>query len=215
MENVYCHYHHHHHHDRDHRYHYYLIYLYIFIFFCDLFVVVLSQFAIVANVSRYKGTPYPLSSAQLNNQTQQFCCCCCCFGFYYVFNLTQSSQFVIKLSHSLTTGLIVFRHVRIYLNQPAHSGHPAFYRSRHSTWKVLCTLERLHVTERILESEKILLGYSGLLGFGIGSTAQEPLRNPTNFWNPESKFRWQRLESIDVTSKELYWIQTFTGSYFS
>jgi len=40
-----------------------------------------------------------------------------------------------------------FRHVRIYLNQPAHSGHTAFYLSRHSAWKILSALERLHVTE--------------------------------------------------------------------
>ena len=56
---------------------------------------------------------------------------------------------------------------------------------------------------RTLESEKIFLVESGLLGFGIGNTAQEPRRNPSNFWNQESKFRWQRLESIDMTSNEL------------
>ena len=59
---------------------------------------------------------------------------------------------------------------------------------------------------RILESETILLGESGLHAFGIGNTAQELRRNPTkkNYWNPESKFRWQRLEPIiDMTSKEL------------
>ena len=54
---------------------------------------------------------------------------------------------MIKLLHSLTTRLIVFGHVRIYLNQPAHSGHTAFYLSRHSPWKILSALERLHVTE--------------------------------------------------------------------
>ena len=32
---------------------------------------------------------------------------------------------------------------------------------------------------------------SGILGFGIRNTA----RNPTNDWNPESKFHWQRLKS--------------------
>ena len=33
----------------------------------------------------------------------------------------------------------------------------------------------------ILESEKILLGESGFLGFGIGNTAQELRQNPTNY----------------------------------
>ena len=38
-----------------------------------------------------------------------------------------------------------------------------------------------------LESRKILLVKSGILGFGI--------RNPTNDWNQESRFHWQKLES--------------------
>ena len=37
------------------------------------------------------------------------------------------------------------------------------------------------------ESRKILLVKSGILGFGI--------RNPTNDWNQESRFHWQKLES--------------------
>ena len=34
----------------------------------------------------------------------------------------------------------------------------------------------------------------GIPGFGIRNTALG-IRNPTNDWNPESKFHWQRLES--------------------
>ena len=45
-----------------------------------------------------------------------------------------------------------------------------------------------------LEFENILLVELKILGFGIRTTAQG-IRNPTNDWNPESKFRWQRLES--------------------
>ena len=39
-----------------------------------------------------------------------------------------------------------------------------------------------------------LLVESEILGFGIRNTAQG-IRNPTNDWNPESKFHWQKLES--------------------
>ena len=34
---------------------------------------------------------------------------------------------------------------------------------------------------------------AGILGFGIRNS--QGFRNPTNDWNPESKFHWQRLES--------------------
>ena len=40
---------------------------------------------------------------------------------------------------------------------------------------------------RILESEKFLLEETGILGSGIRKTA-EGIRNPTYYWNPESKF---------------------------
>ena len=43
------------------------------------------------------------------------------------------------------------------------------------------------------ESGKILLVESGILGFGTQNTAQG-IRNPTEEWNPESKFHWKRLE---------------------
>ena len=45
-----------------------------------------------------------------------------------------------------------------------------------------------------LQPGKILLMESGLLGFGIRNTAQG-IRNPTDDWEAESKFHWQRLES--------------------
>ena len=44
------------------------------------------------------------------------------------------------------------------------------------------------------ESRKILLEKSGILGSGIWSKVQR-IRNPSNEWNPESKFHWQRLGS--------------------
>ena len=45
------------------------------------------------------------------------------------------------------------------------------------------------------ESEKIMLAESGIFGgFGIRNAAQG-IRNPTNDWNPEPNFHWQRLES--------------------
>ena len=40
---------------------------------------------------------------------------------------------------------------------------------------------------RISESGKILFVESGILGFGIQNTTQG-IRNPINYWNPESKF---------------------------
>ena len=39
----------------------------------------------------------------------------------------------------------------------------------------------------ILEGGKFLLVESGVLGFKIRNTAQG-IQNPTNHWNPESKF---------------------------
>ena len=50
---------------------------------------------------------------------------------------------------------------------------------------------------RIPESGKFLLVESGILGFGI--------RNPTNDWNPESKFYWQRLESSTWNPESMTW----------
>ena len=38
--------------------------------------------------------------------------------------------------------------------------------------------------------QKFVLLKSGILGFGIRNTAQR-IRNPSNDWNPESKFQWQ------------------------
>ena len=50
-----------------------------------------------------------------------------------------------------------------------------------------------------LEAQKILLLASGILGFGIRNTAQR-IRNPSNDWNPESNFYWQRLEDTGIQS---------------
>ena len=46
-----------------------------------------------------------------------------------------------------------------------------------------------------LESGKFLLVESGILGFWIQNTAQEPGIALNRTWNLESKFHWQRLES--------------------
>ena len=48
-----------------------------------------------------------------------------------------------------------------------------------------------------LEAQKILLLECGILGFGIRNTAQR-IRNPSNDWNPESNFYWQRLEDTGI-----------------
>ena len=54
---------------------------------------------------------------------------------------------------------------------------------------------------QILECDKILLVESGILGFGIRNTA----RNPTNDWNPESKFHWQRLKPSTLNPESPAW----------
>ena len=57
---------------------------------------------------------------------------------------------------------------------------------------------------RIAESVKILPVESGILGFGIRNTAQG-VRYPTNDWNPEPKFHWQRLESSTWNPESTAW----------
>ena len=47
---------------------------------------------------------------------------------------------------------------------------------------------------RILDSGKLLHVESGILDFGIWNTAQR-IRNPTNDYNPESKYHWQRIRN--------------------
>ena len=55
------------------------------------------------------------------------------------------------------------------------------------------------------ESEKIVLAESGIFGgFGIRNAAQG-IRNPTNDWNPETNFHWQRLESSTWNSESTAW----------
>ena len=54
----------------------------------------------------------------------------------------------------------------------------------------------------IPESRKFLPVKSGILGFGIGNTHQG-IRNPTDDWNPESKFHRQTL--VFHTSKRWFW----------
>ena len=47
---------------------------------------------------------------------------------------------------------------------------------------------------QIPESRKFMLVGSGILDLGIWNMAQG-IQNPTNDWNPESKFHWQKRES--------------------
>ena len=54
---------------------------------------------------------------------------------------------------------------------------------------------------RIPESKKFLLVESGILGFWIRNTAQG-IGNPTNNWNPESKFHWQESSTWNPESTE-------------
>ena len=57
---------------------------------------------------------------------------------------------------------------------------------------------------RILEPGKFPLVESGILGFGIRNTAQG-IRNPTNDWNPDSKFHWERLGSSSWNPESTAW----------
>ena len=57
---------------------------------------------------------------------------------------------------------------------------------------------------RIPESMKFLLVESGILGFGIQNTAVG-IRNPTEDWNPESRFHWQRLYSSTWNPESTAW----------
>ena len=57
-----------------------------------------------------------------------------------------------------------------------------------------------------LESGKFLLVESGILGFRIQNTAQEPGIALNRTWNPESKFHWQRRESSTWNPESAPWI---------
>ena len=65
--------------------------------------------------------------------------------------------------------------------------HPFELIKRHKPW---CFSQYKRI--QFSEFGKILLVKSGILGFGIRSTASG-IRNSTNYWNRESKFQW--LES--------------------
>ena len=56
-----------------------------------------------------------------------------------------------------------------------------------------------------VESEKFLLVESGILGFRIHNTAQEPGIALNRTWKPESKFHWQRLESSTWNHESPAW----------
>ena len=62
-------------------------------------------------------------------------------------------------------------------------------------------------SRRILnpESKKIVLAESGIFrGFGIRNAAQG-IQSPTNDWNPEPNFHWQRLESSTWNPESTAW----------
>ena len=48
----------------------------------------------------------------------------------------------------------------------------------------------------------------GIMSFGMRNTAQG-IRNPTNDWNPESKFNRERLESSTLNSESTAWNPEF------
>ena len=52
--------------------------------------------------------------------------------------------------------------------------------------------------------QKFVLLKSGTLGFGIRNTAQR-IRNPSNDWNPESKFQWQEPGTGDWNPESTAW----------
>ena len=54
------------------------------------------------------------------------------------------------------------------------------------------------------KSGNVLLVESGILGFGIRNTAQS-IWNPTENWNPESNFTFQRLESSIWNPESTMW----------
>ena len=54
------------------------------------------------------------------------------------------------------------------------------------------------------KSGNVLLVESGILGFGIRNTAQS-IWNPTENWNPESNFTFQRLESSIWNPESTIW----------
>ena len=54
------------------------------------------------------------------------------------------------------------------------------------------------------DSKKILHVESRIVGFGIQNTPQR-IQNPTNDWNPESKFHLQRLETSTWKPESMAW----------
>ena len=107
---------------------------------------------------------------------------------YYVFLLR-----VIKLLACLHACLLWLTH-SLVLYMPSGPKKPLHIRD-------------LAPSRRILnpESEKIVLAESGIFrGFGIRNAAQG-IQSPTNDWNPEPNFQWQRVESSTWNPESTAW----------
>ena len=58
-----------------------------------------------------------------------------------------------------------------------------------------------------MESGKSLIVEYEILGFGFWNTAQK-IRNPTNAWNPESKFRWSTKTGIQYLESGIHGVES-------
>ena len=54
---------------------------------------------------------------------------------------------------------------------------------------------------------KFLLVELGSLGFGIQNTAQGWIWNPTDDWNPQSKFYWQKKNTIQYLQSRIHGVE--------
>ena len=67
------------------------------------------------------------------------------------------------------------------------------------------TLDSPHIKESGFQNPgNFHLGESGILGFLCQNTTQG-IRNPSNDWNPESKFHRQRLKSSAWNPESMAW----------
>ena len=118
----------------------------------------------------------------------------CCNSFAYLTNCFFDVLVVVAVVASYTQSLV-----------SCSALFKAFLDLTLCKWRIWC-LESgkfLLVESRI---RGILLVESGILGFRIQNTAQEPGIALNRTWNPESKFRWQRRESSTWNPESAAWI---------